>query len=119
MPVRVKGLREFQRAVRYASKETKKTVRDGLKEAAGPVVEAARAKEGKWRGASISTIGPRLTGRSVFVTQRKRKVTGRRGDFGALQMREAFIPALEENAEETVRAVEHALDHLLDRSGLT
>src|SRR3954469_23745052 len=98
--VRVKGLREFQRAVGRASKETKKTVRDGLKQAAGPVVEAARAKEGKWAGSSVGTIGPRLTQRSVFVTQRARKVSGLRPDFGALQMREAFIPALNENAEE-------------------
>lgn len=117
MTVRVKGLREFQRAVGHASKETKKTVRDGLKQAARPVVEAARAKE-RWAGASTGTIGPRVTQRGVFVTQRKGKVSGLRPDFGALQMREAFLPALEENQEEVVREVEKAFDRMLDRQRL-
>lgn len=118
MAVRIRGLREFQSAIRRASAESRKTVRDGLKEAARPVVEAAKAKEGRWAGASIGTIGPRVTGRSVFVTQRARKVTGLRGDFGALQMKDAFIPALEENQEEVVHEVEKAFDRMLDRERL-
>lgn len=118
MPVVLRGLREFQRAIGHAGKETKKTTRDGLKEAARPVVEAAKAKEGRWGGASIGTIGPRLTQSSIFVTQRARKVTGLRGDYGALQMRDAFLPALDENQEEVVREVEKAFDRMLDRERL-
>jgi hypothetical protein len=116
--VRIRGLRELNRALAKAEGATPIAVREGLKKAAVPVVEAAKAKEGKWAGASIGTIGPRVTGRSVFVTQRKRKVTGLRPDFGALQMREAFIPALDENEDEVVRAVEAAIDTLIGAAGL-
>lgn len=116
--VRIRGLRELNRSLQKANKGAAKSVRDGLKEAAWPIVEAAKAKETRWGGASIGTIGPRASVRGVFVTQRARKVTGNRGDFGALQMRQAFIPALEENREEVFVAVEHAIDHLLDAAGL-
>lgn len=116
--VRLRGLREFQRAISKASKESRKYVRDGLKEAARPVVESVKAKEGHWPGASIGTIGPKVTTRGVFVTQRARKVTGLRSDFGALQMTQAFIPALDENEDETVRQVERALDRMLDAARL-
>jgi hypothetical protein len=112
--VRVRGLSELQRDLGKVSREAEKSVRDGMKLAALPVVAAARAKEGKWPGSKPGSIGIRATRRSVFVTQRARKVTGRRADFGALQMREAFVPALDENEHLVRREVEHALDHLLD-----
>jgi hypothetical protein len=115
--VHVRGLRELDRSLGKVNRDAQKSVREGLKEAARPVVEAAKAKEGRWGGASIGTIGPRMVARGVFVTQRARKVTGLRGDFGALQMRQAFIPALEENEEEIVREVEHAIDVLLLGAG--
>lgn len=118
MPVVLRGMREFKRAINRASRETRATVNDGLKEAARPVTESAKAKEARWGGASIGTIGPRVTTSSVFVTQRAKKVTGLRGDFGALQMRDAFIPALDENEREVERGVERALDRLLDRERL-
>jgi hypothetical protein len=118
MPVRTRGLRELKRDLHKVNREAEKTLNAGLKRAAEPVVDAARAKEGRWAGAKTGTIGPKVTRRGVFVTQRARKVTGLRSDFGALQMREAFIPALEENEKEVERALEHEFDRLLDRSNL-
>jgi hypothetical protein len=112
--VRIRGLSELRRDLGKVNREAAKSVLGGMKLAAVPVVAAAQQKEGRWRGSKPDTIGIRASGRSVFVTQRARKVTGLRSDFGALQMREAFIPALEENAELVERAVEKALDHLLD-----
>lgn len=118
MAVVLRGLRELQRDLGKANKGAAKAVREGLKRAAEPVVRSAKTKEGRWAGAKPQTIGPRVTGRSVFVTQRARKVTGLRGDFGALQMRDAFIPALEENEAEVERALEDELDHLFDLARL-
>jgi hypothetical protein len=112
--VRVRGLSELQRDLGKVSRAAEHSVRDGMKKAAEPVLQAAREKEGKWRGSKPGSIGIRATRRSVFVTQRARKVTGRRADFGALQYREAFVPALEENEHLVSREVERALDHLLD-----
>jgi len=117
--LRTRGWNELRRDLRkVGGPALDRAVRDGMKRAAEPVVEAARAKEGQWAGSKPGSIGPRVVRRGVFVTQRARKVTGRRPDFGALQMRDAFIPALEENEREVERAVERELDHLLDSARL-
>jgi len=115
--VRMRGLFELKRALAKAELRTPLAVVEGLKKVAEPVVAASKAKE-VWQGSSIQTIGTRVTGRSVFVTQRKRKVTGLRPDFGALQMRDAFIPALEENEQEIVAGMEATIDGLIASAGL-
>lgn len=115
--VRVSGLRETVAAFRRIDGSLVKEVRDALKEAAEPVASSARQKISRYRGASLGTIRPRASGASVFVRQDARKVTGRRGDFGALQMRKGLEPALEENAEEVVSKVDDALGKLAGESG--
>jgi hypothetical protein len=115
--VRVKGLRELQSAFRRIDAEAATAVRKDLVETAQPVADAARGKISRYPGASLGTIRLRATTRSVFVTQGKRKVTGRRGDFGALQMRVGLIPALAENSDQIVRGVEQTLDRLASSNG--
>lgn len=110
--VRVKGLRELQRSLSKVNKGVAKEVRDALKEAAEPVVSEAKAKLSAYPGASVGTIGPRVSVRSVFVTQRARKVSGLRSDFGRLQMTDVLEPALEENRGQVLDEVEDALDRL-------
>jgi hypothetical protein len=110
--VRVKGLKELQRALGKVNKEAAKTVREEIKRAAKPVVSSAQQKLSAYQGASVGTIGPRASARGVFITQRARKVSGLRGDFGALQMRKVLEPALEEHQAEIVNEVEDALDRL-------
>lgn len=110
--VRVEGLRELNRALNKVNKDAAKTVRDELKTAAEPIAATARSRLSRFQGASTSTIGPPSVTAGVFVTQRKRKVTGKRGDFGALQMRDVLLPALEEHADDAVKAVEQAIDRL-------
>lgn len=116
MAVRVRGLRETVSAFRQFDRALGKSLRDELKKAAEPVAASARQKVTRWQGASTK-IAPRASGASVFVRQNARKVTGRRGDFGALQMRRAFIPALEENQEKVLSGVEEALDRFADQAG--
>lgn len=115
--VRVKGLRELMRALNKVNKEAAKTVRAELIKAATPIAVSARSKISRYAGASTSTIGPRASVKGAFVTQRASKVTGVRGDFGVLQMRVGLEPALEEREDETVLAVEQALDRLGVRAG--
>jgi hypothetical protein len=115
--VRVRGLAETQRALRKVNKEAAKEVRDALKTAAGPVVSTAKLKLGVYPGASVGTIGPKVTMRSVFVTQRARKVTGLRPDFGRLQMTHVLEPALDEHVDDVVDEVEDALENLGRREG--
>jgi hypothetical protein len=92
------------------------TVLGGLAEAAEPVRRDWASRLSRYQGASLATIGPKLTTRSVFVTQRARKRTGRRGDFGSLQMRHG-LAALLENEDETRAEVEKAFDRLADGEG--
>jgi hypothetical protein len=115
--IRVKGLRELTRAFRNLEDDTWPELRKQLKESAQPVAESARTKISQYRGASLGTIRPRVTTSSVFVTQTKRKVTGKRGDYGGLQMRTGLIPALDENTDRVVRDLEHMLDRLGRREG--
>jgi len=115
--VRVKGYRETMQALHKVNRGVEKSWRDAFKKAAEPIAASARQKLGRYSGASISTIGPKVSVSGVFVTQRARKVTGLRADFGALQMTQALIPALDEHENDVVRGVERSFDDLAKSAG--
>ena len=114
--IRVKGLREFSRAATKAEKSTKNVIREKLGEAAVPVRDEARRNFERYDVASASGFKIRVWGRGygVFVEQSKRKKTGRRPDYGSLQMRKALLPALESRSNEVERKLEEGLDELAD-----
>lgn len=114
---RVDGYRETMRALNKMEDGTPTAVKAGLIRAAAPVAETARSLISRFPGASTQTISPRVSTRGVFVTQRARKVTGKRGDFGALQMREGMIPALEQHEDDVREGVEDAFDLLARLNG--
>jgi hypothetical protein len=114
--VRIRGLRESLRALERVNKGVGKQVKDELKKAAEPVARTAQSKISRYAGAKTSTIGPRASVRGVFVTQRARKVTGLRGDFGTLQMR-LLEESLKEHENEIVHDVERAFDRLTRSEG--
>lgn len=86
-------------------------------EAARPVADAARQKLGRYRGASVGTIRPRASARGAFVTQGAKTVTGKRGDFGVLQMVRVMEPALAENYAEVLAKAEGMVALLERRHG--
>lgn len=119
---RVEGLREFIRACDAADKETKRLVRDELRKTAEPVRDDARLKltRGVARSPSIArtAAGYRIVVRRtgiISVEQKLRKTTGKRPDFGALQMRDALIPALEENRDDVNRKMDEAVERIVER----
>lgn len=114
--VHLEGWREAMRALDDIKRGTGKAVLGGLAEAAEPVRRSWVSKLSRYRGASTSTLTPGVLRSGIVIRQRKRAVTGKRGDFGALQMR-LGLAALAENQDETVRAVEDALDALTRREG--
>lgn len=61
---------------------------------------------------SASRYRVRVRQRGVSVEQSLRKTTGKRPDYGALQMRDALIPARSRKSEETAAEFEHALDRV-------
>ncbi len=116
MAVYVRGLQEVVRGFNKIDRTISREIQKELKKAAEPVVTSGRSKIGAYAGASTGTIGPRASGASVFVTQRARKVTGKRPDFGALQQRR-LDEALGENEAGVIRGVEQALDNLTASAG--
>jgi hypothetical protein len=114
--VRVEGVARVQKAFRGIDKSLATEFGKDLQKAADPVVQATKAKE-KWQGASIGTIRSRRRGINVYVEQSARKVTGLRGDYGALQYRQALVPALTENEDEVFSEVERVLDGYANREG--
>ena len=113
--VSVRGYRECIAALGRVSKESRAVLAAALREAAWPVQSDARSRLSEYAG--IGPIGIAVRASGVAVQQRASKVTGQRPDFGALQMTEGFIPALEANREETYAGVELALDALILREG--
>ena len=112
--VRVRGLREFQRAAKRAGPDARKHVRDALKEAVEPIRQDAIRRFSVIDQRSASGYTAFVTQRAAGVRQSTRKTTGRRPDYGALQMTRALLPALQDNADEIERGVERALDKVAD-----
>lgn len=103
------------KAADAAGKETKKQVRDRLRKVAEPVRADAASKLARYDARSAARLGVsvRRVG-TVAVEQRLRRTTGAHPQFGALQMAEALMPALDENADMIEREFERALDDIAD-----
>lgn len=112
--VRVSGLREFMRATAKADKETKKVVRDKLKEAADIVRVEASQRFSPISAKSAAGYRTRARMSGAFVEQSLRKTTGKHPTYGRLQMRRALEPALEAKSHEVEKRLEKAVDELAD-----
>lgn len=111
--VRVRGLRELQRDFRKMSRELSGDLRSELREAGDIVRDEARHR---FAGVSAKSAGGYRTAvraRGVAVEQRLGRTTGKRPDWGAKQMSEALVPALDAKASD----VEDRLETMLDRLG--
>ena len=114
MQARVKGLREFQRALRECDKETRKQVRDRFRKVGESVREGAAARFMHISPRSAATYRVVVRQRGIAVEQSRRRTTGNRPDFGARQMAVALGPSLEAHEDETMRELERALDDVAD-----
>jgi hypothetical protein len=115
--VRVTGLRETRKAFEKGSDELK-GFEEELKRIAEPVARDVSHRLGKYDSRSAGGVKVRRHGFEVSVRQTLRKTTGKRGDYGSLQMREAFLPALSQHEPEVNREVEQWLDRIFDKSDL-
>jgi hypothetical protein len=119
--IRVKGLKELDRAFKAMDKELQKELRAELKQAAEPVRDLAEQKA----TAGIRNIGPQwgqmklgVTARSVYVAPKARRHGGSpRPNVGLLLMEKAMFPALDENEEKVERGVEELIDRLARKNG--
>jgi hypothetical protein len=114
--IHVRGLRELQAAFLKLSPELRKELRKELKEA-GEVVR--REAVSLWDEDPRISAGykVRVRARGVAVEQSQGRTTGRRPDFGALQMRTALSPALDAKTDQVVVGLELMLDRLGGSAG--
>jgi hypothetical protein len=115
--LRTEGLAELIRAGDAAGKATKRKVRDALRRAAEPIRDDVRRQLEADHVTSRTVAGVGISVRRtgvVAVEQRRRRTTGRHPEFGSYQMRDAFIPAAESNADGTERRLEQAVDEITD-----
>ena len=117
MSLKVSGLRELQRDLGKLDKNAKRELAAALRAVAEPVAADVRAKASArgWTQKTVTGIraGSRLG--VAVVRQSRRKTTGDQPHFGALQMKEAFIPAAQQNEAMVERSVELMLDRLTAR----
>ena len=111
--IRVDGYQELLRACNNASDDTKRFVKDALADAGEPVRSNAATFFTGVPGAAATVAGFKSTAtvEGVRVYQRKKKVTGKHPEYGALQMRVLWKAAHLEAAN-TERLLEDALDKI-------
>jgi hypothetical protein len=109
----VEGWREAVRSFDAVDRKAKRTMLKGLREAAGPIAEDVRSRLERYNEISLGTIRPSAGVRGVYIRQYKKRVTGNRPDFGALQMRRGFIPAAYGHEGDIAGAVSAAFDLMI------
>lgn len=115
--VRVKGLDELQRAFRQVNKGLAKELRKELREAGNIVRDDAGPRFAKYDAVSAAGYRTKVRQRGVSVEQTLGRTTGRRPDFGALQMRKALEPALDAKQGEVIDQLDGMVDRLASREG--
>jgi hypothetical protein len=115
--VRVKGLREVQRAFREVDKDIAKEIRERLRGVGSIVQQGAAQLLAPISPASAQSFKVRVRQRGVAVEQSKGRTTGLRPDFGVLQMNRALLPALDAHGSEVERKLEEMLDDLDRKAG--
>ena len=116
--VKVHGLRELHRALKNYDNGLKLELEQELRDAGDLVATSARTKFVGIDARSAAGFKSKVRGFGrVVVQQSRRRTTGRRGDFGSLQMRRALLPSVTENEPQVLHAIEGMLDRLGRREG--
>lgn len=112
----VEGYREVDRALRKVDKDKDKAFRREFAEAGQHVADAFKQRIARYGGAKTETVVSKALAKGVFVVQNASKVTGKRGDYGRLQMFH-LVDARDENIDKTIAALEEAMDDVIDGAG--
>ena len=110
--IQVEGLSKFLRATSRAEKGTKKRIQTRFRAVGEIVRRDATARISTYDAHTAGGYRVRVRQRGVEVEQRLRRTTGKRGDWGALQMDKGLIPAAEQNANQIRTEFQKALDEL-------
>ena len=114
----VTGLREYHRALKDYDKAASKGLDLELIEAARIVRDSATQRFSTIDVRTASSFRPRVRGFGrVVVEQRLGRTTGLRPDFGSLQMRRGLLPAMAENQEKIIAAIDGMLSRAAYKEG--
>lgn len=116
--LKVRGLRELHRALKNYDNGLKRDLEAELRAAGEIVASGARSRFVGIDSRSAAGFKSRVKGFGrVVVEQSRRRTTGRRGDFGSLQMRRALLPSVAENESKVMNSIEGMLDRLGRENG--
>lgn len=116
--IHVQGLRELQRAFRAAGGDLPRELRRELVRVGKPAESDARSRLSQYSTRSAGGIRARVRGGSTLVLEQRRgRVTGKRPDWGARQMRRALLPARAAHTQELIAGLEEMLDRLAGHNG--
>ena len=111
--IEVKGWKELVKASRELPANSRRELRKAFRESGELVRSDAAARFSPIDARSAAGYKVRVRQSGVAVQQSLRKTTGKRPDYGALQMRRALLPALDANEAETMQKLEAALDDVI------
>ena len=110
--LQIVGYREFMRGLAGCDRATKRSVRAVLRRAGDAVKADASGRFAPVDARSAAGYRTVVRQRGIAVEQSIRRTTGQHPEYGALQMRRALIPALDDNEERTYQAIERAMDDI-------
>ncbi len=110
----VRGYKPFLKAVQRATPDSRRQVRRAFRDVGEIVRVKAEELFKPYSSTSASGYRVRVRQRGIAVEQSLRKTTGKRPDYGALQMRHALLPARADTYEATQVEFEKALDRVAD-----
>jgi hypothetical protein len=117
--VRAPGLRDLQRDLKAMDRDVAKALNKELREVARPVASEAQRLAQRYGPRVAKTIRPGVRAGVATVRQGARRTTGDAPDFGAAQMRDVLVPALEQHADDVERELGNLLDRYAHEHGFT
>jgi hypothetical protein len=108
----VRGYRDLMRGLQTADREQKRKTRAVFRHVGDTVRTDASSRFAPVDARSAAGYRTRVRQRGIAVEQSIPRSTGLHPEYGALQMREALLPALMTNQDELERGIERALDQV-------
>jgi hypothetical protein len=117
--IRIVGLEELDRSLKQMRKEVLKQLRPQLRKAGELVRAEGQTLFSRIDSRSAAGYRVRVRQRGVAVEQTLPRVTGLRGDYGALQMNVGLLPALASKEAEVVEMIDQMVDDASANADLT
>ena len=116
--IRIEGLDALDRTWRVIDDDLRRELQKEMQDAARIVSEDARSRLSRYNARSAMGIRARIERRTMAVVeQRRARTTGKRGDWGALQMRKALVPARAVRRSEVIARLDRMLGRLAGEHG--